>query len=244
MYLDFKEISKTSFKSVLDWQQVTYREENGKLIGDGFVIDIEKNLYLNPKGSDKGSIINYIANLHGLTVRDAAALIKKEVIDPKPKEEGKIPELELIYPDLFKEQGIPEQLVKELECGYCKQKSIMAGRICFKILDEGVKVGYVGYKPSDQSWFFPKGFKRDFIYNLNRVNGETAIVVPSPLDVIYITAKGKPNAISLMANYPTEAQIKLLAPYQKLILVGMDKNTPSKLLSTHFVKTAIMADFY
>ena len=220
-YLDFKEISKVPFKSVLDWQNVPYKEENGKIIGENFIIDVHKNLYFNPNGEGKGSPINFLSNVTGVALHEAASMIKREFLIKKNP--TKIPELELSYPLLFQERNIPEALAIEFECGYCK-KGIMAGRIAFKVMDEnGVKVAYVGYKLADDSWLFPKNFKREVVYNLHHVSDTKAIVVNSPLDVIQLANIGHKNAVALFPPSPLKIRLNFLNALNNYCLLGWIK---------------------
>src|SRR5690606_41829952 len=68
-----------------------------------------------------------------------------------PKRE--IPELELHYPDILASYSITEEMAKEYEVGLVKQKSIMSGKITFRVRDGlGQPIGYVGYQEKDGSW--------------------------------------------------------------------------------------------
>ncbi|MFC1574035.1 hypothetical protein ACFL30_02510 [Candidatus Latescibacterota bacterium] len=60
-FLDFKEISQQiPFADVLDYFNIPYTSKGKELKGEGFIVDTVKNLYFNPKGDDKGSVINFI----------------------------------------------------------------------------------------------------------------------------------------------------------------------------------------
>jgi hypothetical protein len=171
-YLNFKEISESvSFEEVLKYFDIPYTETEGELKGKGFIANKEKNVYFNPTGKDKGSVINFVASQKNTDLRTAAALIKG--ITKKEKEEARrpIPTLELEYHP-YLEQFAPADLCKGLNVGYCKQKSIMNGRICFKVGEH-----YVGYSVEKGDWLFPKGFKRNTLWNIENCDGEKISVV-------------------------------------------------------------------
>src|SRR4030042_1670204 len=59
-FLDFNEISqRIPFANVLDYLNIPYTTKGKELRGEGFIVDTVKNLYFNPKGDDKGSVINF-----------------------------------------------------------------------------------------------------------------------------------------------------------------------------------------
>ena len=79
-FLDFKEISqRIPFADVLDYLNISYTSKGKELRGEGFIIDTEKNLYFNPKGDDKGSVINFLHAHKGGILRDCALELKKQL---------------------------------------------------------------------------------------------------------------------------------------------------------------------
>ena len=215
-YLNFKEISqKVPFSALLIHLNIPFSDtQNGELKGDGFVVTISKNLYFNPNGDDKGSVINFLAKHGKMCLRDAA----KELKDTFLKSNGEaskgrsIPGLELDYHKALADLGISEDLAKEYEIGYVTKRSIMAGRIAFKCYNElKLHIGYVGWKFKESGWFFPKGFERP-LYNLNRVEtGGNVVVTNDLLDFLHLLSKGETQVVCLMGKSMTAKQGDLIA---------------------------------
>ena len=61
-FFDFTALSKLPFKEFLDYLNVPYKETKTELKGEGFIINKAKNLYFNPIGDDKGSVINFLSS--------------------------------------------------------------------------------------------------------------------------------------------------------------------------------------
>jgi hypothetical protein len=231
MYLNFSEISKIPFQKVLEWLEIPYTQtQDGKLTGQGFIITIKKNLFFNPTGEDKGSIINFVANYRDMSLRDAAALLHNEFLI-----EHQIPEYDLHYCEFLEKEGIPESTAKEWEVGLVKNhKGPAAGRIAFKIRDiDGNKVGYALYNPKDGSYFYFRGYKHDHIYGLHRVQKPT--LYQDPLSAV------KNDAISLTYTGLTEAQEKALIHRLSALelssaLSNLD-NLVKKLVNNIYIKT-------
>ena len=100
-YLDFADISaRVPFQSLLDHLNIPYTTTETELKGEGFVISREKNLYKNPTGEDKGSVINFLAAKKALSLREAASQLKSTFLakeEEKPKEAPALPYYELTY---------------------------------------------------------------------------------------------------------------------------------------------------
>jgi len=217
-FLNFSEISqKISFQQLLDWLNIPYSTQNGEIKGEGFIINTAKNLYLNPNGKEKGSVINFLANNKGLDVRSAASELKKQFLSKvEPKKEP--PNLELHYCKFLEEKGISEDLAKEYEIGLVKQHSIIAGKIGFKAYDEnGQHSGYIAYNPKDDSWFFPKGFKRT-LYNAYRIKSDEVIVTVSIWETLEFIENGIPS-VSLVGKTMTDIQAEQLSRFSRVVLV-------------------------
>src|ERR1035438_8852993 len=107
-FLNFSEISqKISFKEVLDWLNIPYSVyQNGEIRGEGFIINTVKNLYLNPKGADKGSVINFLSNFKGIDVRSAASELNKRFLTEAKEPKRELPNLELHYCKFLEDKGI------------------------------------------------------------------------------------------------------------------------------------------
>ncbi len=243
-FLDFKAISNAvPFKKMLDHFNIAYEEVEGQLKGEGFVVSLEKNLYFNPKGADKGSIINFLARHMDIELREAAKAIKNHFLVKKEEvEEKKIPEYDLKYDHPFlKEKGIAPEQAEEFEMGYYSQRGIMAGKIAIKIRDKtGEKIGYVGRNIKDNAkgkYFFFKGYKSEHIYNLHTVKGNSCILTVSPFHVVTLHAQGYKNAVALVAHSMTEAQEELLKQFDEILLLHPKPDNILKRLSRFaFVK--------
>lgn len=210
-YLNFQEISKVSFKSVLDWLNIPYTETDKEYKGQGFIVTKHKNLYVNPTGEDKGSVINFVAIQEVKTLREAAKLIKDKFLAVEPKRQ--IPTLELEYHP-YLENIAPPELCQTLGVGYCKSKSIMNSRICFKVGDH-----YIGYSPEKNNWLFPKGFKRDTLWNLDNCTDSLILVTNDPFKALKVIHRGYKNTASFMGSDMTEEQKHILDKYE-FVFIG------------------------
>ena len=238
-FLDFNEISlKIPFADVLDYLNIPYTTKGKEVRGEDFIIDTEKNLYFNPKGDDKGSVINFLQAQKGGTLRDCAIELKREFLDEPKKPERDIPTLELDHSHVeVAKLGISQEASEYFNIGYCGQKSIMAGKVAFKIIDHNHHhQGYVGLK--DGKWFYPKGFKRDTLYNLFRQKQEAVIVVVSVLDVVHLHSLGFPFVIGLMGKSATGTQHELLRRFKRILLLHPEpENIRNRVCEFAFVKT-------
>ncbi|MBX7045444.1 MAG: hypothetical protein K1X86_06330 [Ignavibacteria bacterium] len=76
------------------------------------------------------------------------AFLKAEFLT-KEKEavlKREFPNLTLNHHDYLKEYGITPEVAQEYEVGFVKQKSVMTGRIAFKVYDHASNnLGYIGY---------------------------------------------------------------------------------------------------
>ena len=217
-FLDFKQISqKIPFLVVLDWLNVPYSAVNDEIKGEGFVITVSKNLYFNPSGQDKGSVINFLAHRKGIDLRSAAKELKDHFLSIPQEPKRAIPDLQLHYCPFLKEKGISQELAECYEIGLVKQHSIISGRIAFKCYDEGIHSGYVAYNPKTDEWFFPKGFKRT-LYNDNRVKGDEVHLVVSIWEVLELAKKGIP-AVSLIGKTMTEKQEEQLKRFKRITVI-------------------------
>ena len=238
-YLNFAEISTVPFEDVLDWLNISYQQNNGELKGDGFIINVAKNLYFEPKGQNKGSIINFVSNLKGIDLRTAALEIKTQFQSLASEAKGikELPNLLLEHHKMLDPYGITEEVSKEYEVGFVRQKSIFAGKIAFKVYDENsTHTGYVAYDHKTSNWLFPKGFKRT-VYNIHRVKEPFAIVVPSTFEVFHLISIGYTNAVALMAKSMTEEQERQLKVYKHILLLHPEPdNIVSRLSKYHFIQ--------
>ncbi len=235
-YLNFAEISqKVQFKEVLDWLNIPYSVyQNGEIRGEGFIVNLDKNLYFNPKGDDKGSIINFLATTKSIDLRSAAKELKGNFLTTPKEPKRELPNLELHYCK-FLEDKISEEMAKEFEIGLVKQHSIIAGKIAFKTYDEnGQHSGYVAYNPKEDSWFFPKGFKRT-LYNPGSFSDEITLTVDIFSCLSQIKA-GTP-CVALIGKTMTEIQAEQLSRFTRVVLVHPEPdNIVVRLARSTFVK--------
>ena len=238
-FLDFNEISqRIPFTDVLDYLNIPYTRKGKELRGECFIADTGKNLYFNPKGDDKGSIINFLQARNGGTLRDCALELKKQFLGEPKKPEREIPTLELDYEHLeVAKLGISKEVAEFFDIGYCGQKSIMSGKVAFKIIDHNNDhIGYVGLK--DGKWFFPKGFKRDTLYNLFRQKKEAVILVVSIIEVVSLHSLGFPFVVGLMGKSATGVQLELLRRFKRILLLHPEpENIRNRVSEISFVKT-------
>jgi len=206
-YLNFAEISKKIFfKDVLDWLNIPYTiTQQGEIKGEGFIITVAKNLYFNPLGQDKGSVINFLAKKKNIDIRTAAAELKQVFLKEQKQPPKELPVLELHYCKFLEDKGISKEMAKEYEIGLVKQHSIIAGKIAFKMYDDlSIHTGYVAYNPNKDEWFFPKGYQRD-LFNIHRVDGESVYLTVSIWEALELIKEGK-QAVALMGKSMTERQ--------------------------------------
>lgn len=229
-YLNFSEISQqVKFEQLLNWLNISFTRNSKELKGEGFIINIEKNVYINPKNKEeKGSIINFLSHFKQVDLRSAASEIKKQFItnDPKKEEQKEIPNLELHYTDQLKTYNIDETIANNYEIGLVKQRSIMSGKIALKVYSpDGFVTGYIGYQPKDGQWFFPKGFKRP-VWNLqNLTDNDFIFLVTNPFDALKIISMGYHHTACLLGNSMTDdqlAQLKSMECLQGVILIHSD----------------------
>lgn len=245
-FLNFKEISsKIQFESVLNWLNIPFQKNNGEIKGEGFIISIEKNLFFSPGNlAVKGSVINFVSNAKGIELRDAALILKQEFLskekEAKPKRD--IPNLTLVWDSYLQERNIKGEIAQEFEMGYVNQRSIVAGRIAFKVYNhDGVPVGYIGYKKDDKNWFFPKGFKRP-LYNAHRLTGNKSVIVTvDPFDALRIASLGFERVASLLGNSMTAEQEERLNKFTYVLLFHKQpSNIVNRLCNLSYVRAPVL----
>ncbi|MBS1516616.1 MAG: hypothetical protein JSS91_00855 [Bacteroidetes bacterium] len=232
-YLDFSAISKQiTFEQLLNWLNIPFTDKGTELIGKNFVVNVEKNLYLNTSDKEqRGSIINYLSHHKQIDLRAAALEIKHQFLVDKSKEEKKIPDLELHYTDQLLSYGITKEIAEQYQIGLVKQKSIMAGKIALKVYNEDNSVaGYIGYSVKD-GWYFPKNFKRP-IWNLNRLFNEDFIfLVANPFDALKLITLGYSHTACLLGNSMTDDQLKQLQSMPNLQCIHLIHTEPMNIVS-------------
>ena len=211
-WVNFKDIKeKVSIEDLLSHYNLLegLRRKGKELIGycpihdknhynkNSFSVNTEKNIWHCFSCAAGGNILDFVAFMEDVDIRQAGLLIKKwfkigsqkdEKIDKKERE-GKKEEVnkEVNKPLTFKlknldydhaylkERGIKKETIKEFGLGYCK-RGILKGRIAIPIHnEEGELVAYAGRYPGDppgkeSKYIFPPNFKKGcVIFNLNRV---------------------------------------------------------------------------
>ncbi|RPI19223.1 MAG: hypothetical protein EHM58_02580 [Ignavibacteriae bacterium] len=239
-FLNFAEISKAVlFQDLLDILNIPYKQKKGELHGDGFIVNIDKNLFFMPKNDAvKGSPINFLAYYRNLDLRTAAEELKNHFLKKEKEPKREIPNLTLEWHEYIVKRGISREIAQEYEVGYVKQRSVIAGRIAFKIYDHtGKHIGYIGYKPEDDSWFYPKGFKRPLfgVYRLKET--KYVIVTVDPFDALKIASLGLRQVVSLLANSMTSEQEEQLKRFKYILLFHKEpENIVNRLCKTSFIK--------
>jgi hypothetical protein len=233
-YLNFSEISnKVSYKELLDYLNISYSQKNNELrTNDGIVVNIKKNLYFNTKDNNqKGSVINFLAHYKKMDLRSAAKELKDNFLKESTSPKREIPELELHYTDYLKQYSIGPELAKEYEIGLVKQRSIMSGKIAFRIRDiKGNPIGYIGFNTKDNSWFYPKGFIRP-LYNAHRLTNCSKIILTiNPFETLKIISFGFPYVSTLLGKTVNEGQYNTLEELDKVENVLLIHPEPENLV--------------
>lgn len=247
-YLDFKEICKTiSFEEVLNWLNIPYSKRGDELKGNAgvfkFIVNIDKQLFFVPRNEAiKGSIINFLSEYNGMTLREAAIELQSVFNKDTEPPQRDIPELKLFYTPILEKFGITEEIAMQYEVGLVKQKSIMKGRIAFKVCNQFEKVeGYVGWHAEKDHWLFPKNFKRP-VYNANNIQyRELVIVTVSTLECLRLISRGYSNCVALIAKSMSEHQESILKSYSKIILLHPEpENIILRLAPNSFIKAPLI----
>jgi DNA primase len=123
-------------------------------------------------------------------------------------------------------RNFDEEECEYLGVGFFPGKGSMAGRVVFPIHNpEGQLIGYAGRSidpdiPHAERWRFPKGFHRgQVLYNLHRVEGDSVIVCESFWGVMACVREGVMNAVALMGNRATDAQVIALTRFNHITLL-------------------------
>lgn len=246
-FLNFGEISiLIKFSDVLDWLNIPYQNNGKELRGEEFIVSIEKNLFFVPDDdSIKGSVINFVAHYKKIGLRDAASQLKAQFLSKiEHTTKRDIPNLTLEYDDYLGKRFIKPEIAKEYEVGLVKEKSIMSGRIAFKIYDHSRNhIGYIGYKEKNDSWFFPKGFKR-LLYNVHKLaDTKSVILTVDPFDALRIVSSfGIKEVSSLLANSMTAEQEEQLRKFKNILLLHKEPiNIINRICNSSFIKAPVLS---
>jgi len=211
-WVNFKDIKeKVSIEDLLSHYNLIedLRRKGKELIGycpihdknhynkNSFSVNTEKNIWHCFSCDAGGNILDFVAFMEDVDIRQAGLLIKKWFkIDSQKdkelaKEKGKNKEEELneevnkpltfklknldFNHNYLKERGLKKETIKEFGLGYCN-RGLLKGRIAIPIHNkEGELVAYAGRYPGDppeeeSKYKFPLNFKKNHvIFNLNRV---------------------------------------------------------------------------
>ena len=248
-FVDFQQVSKQiPFKNLLDNLNIPYTEKGGELKGTvkgyKFIVSVKENIFFMIEDRTiTGSVINFLAFITGSNLRDCAIKLRNDyLVEPKtPKRE--IPNLELSYCNYLSAYGISEEICREYEVGYVKQKSIMNGKIAFKCHDsEGNLTGYVGYDEKTEKWHFPLNFKRS-LYNYHRIKDNTiyCYLCCNPFDALFLIGRGITNVVCLIGKSMTEAQEEELKAFHHVLLLHNEPDNIVLRLRHHcFVKAPLL----
>ena len=157
--------------------------------------------------------------------------------------------MELFYTDFLNQLSITKELATDYEIGLVKQRSIMSGKIVFRIRDiNSNPLGYIGYGEKDNSWFYPKGFKRT-LYNAHRlIEYKTIFLVINPLDAIKIISFGYPSVAALLGRTINEEQYQTLLQLDKLEKIFLLHDEPDNLIlrlsKIKYVKCCSLSNIY
>jgi len=167
----------------------------------------------------------------GVDSTSPAPVAEKQMVETPADDETNEPlkfELKDIDPKhdyLFWRQFMEEEC-EYLGIGFFPGKGSMAGRVAFPIHNaEGQLIGYAGRSidpdiPHAERWRFPKGFHRgQVLYNLHRVEGDAVIVTESFWGVLSCVREGVMNAVALMGNRATDAQVIGLTRFNHITLL-------------------------
>ncbi len=202
------------------------------------------------KGRKGGDIVYFVSVIESIPQYEAAERIVEwfgvdlgspTAVAPKQVEQAPTDEEEVNPPLKFELKDIDpkheylfwrqhhEEECQALGVGFFPGKGSMAGRIVFPIHNaEGQLIGYAGRSidpncEHSERWRFPKGFHRgQVLYNLHRVEGDAVIVVESFWGVLACLREGIPNAVALMSNRATDAQLVALVDRFRHITLLLD----------------------
>jgi hypothetical protein len=90
----------------------------------------------------------------------------------------------------------------------------MAGKICFKVGEH-----YAGYDPKTDKWLFPKNFKRNTLWNIEKCDGDVIFVTRNPFKALKMITKGYNHSASFLGAEMTQEQKELVNKYA-FVFVG------------------------
>jgi DNA primase len=85
------------------------------------------------------------------------------------------------------------------------------GRVTFPLVEDGSVVNVYGRSLSDRFKHMYLPARRDVVFNIDRVEGERAVLTESVIDALSLVAMGIENAVSSLSIHLTRRQIEMLA---------------------------------
>ncbi|HSY47199.1 MAG TPA: toprim domain-containing protein [Thermoanaerobaculia bacterium] len=212
---------------------------------NSFGVNTDKNIWScqsdscaeSRKGEKGGNVLDFVAWKEGVTIREAAVLLSEwfgrptstsDVPPPKLGEQTTNRPLAfelkgVQYHEYLASRGFDEEECQYLGVGFFPGKGTMQNRIVFPIHNtEGQLVAYAGRTvlEAEPRWMFPNGFhKGQVLYNLDRVEGSSVIVVESFWGVLACARAGILNCVALMGSTATEEQVSLLSRFETITLM-------------------------
>lgn len=254
---NFNEICQNvPFITLLEQLQIPFKIEGSIIKTDDAIISPKKgerdgfkfDLFVWKKrhGMAKlgGSVMDYAQAVLSLKSKTKTAEWLKTNILGEKEQRDDIPTLNLTYDPFLEKLGLSEQLCQKYEVGLATGKSVMSGRICFKLYDHNQKHrGYIGldhlYKKKVK-WYVPEGTKTaDMLYNYHRRNGnDYCILVNNPLEALHMFNIGFPYTISFLNGSLSPERTNLMKVFKRVVMFGATAGTIAMRLSAVcFVKS-------
>lgn len=230
---NFNEVcSHVPFATLLSHLNIPYQREGRTLKTEDIIVTEEilerENFKFDGffyKGSKKGgSVLDFIKDHLNLKSKIKACEWLKVNVLGENKQKDNIPNLELSHCPYLETVGLNKYFCSHYEIGVPKGKTVMSGRVAFKLLDkEGTHRGYIGfdYKGKRKAkWYIPKGSKTsDILYGLDRWSGDYCILAQNPLEASILVSLGFTYTIGLINQGLTQEQQELLKPFKRIIVI-------------------------
>jgi len=170
-----------------------------------------------------GDVIALVSHINGCSMKQAAEQLSgdRTSTDTVPRERSKkaarslqpLSYLEPEHPNIacF---GLSAETLDFFDAGYAP-KGIMRGKLAVPIHDpSGTLVGYFGMSPEDPFGepTFPKDFDcSQYVFNVDRLKAEAAIICRHPIDVLMAWQNGVENVVAMLTQTLTPKQLVQLS---------------------------------